>query len=398
MDRISRDDLTQLVSHDGQPKVSIYMPTYRAGREVRQNAIRYKNLLKQVVERLVDQGLAQSDVEAICAKARELETNDDWWQHQADGLAVFFTRKDFLSFRLPVDFKEHCAVGSRFHLAPIVPVLQDDGQYYVLAVSQNHVRLLSGSKLAIAEIEPDNLPSNLRSALNIDEYMSTLQHHSAGAGRGDAAPALFHGQGGSDPDVKKQDEILQFFRRIDSALEDYFHSDRKPLVFAGVDYLFPLFQRACHYRALVDEPLTGNPDKRSAEELHKEAWPLVQPLFDEQRSNAVEAFSSAKPDLATADILEVVRCARDGQVDTLLYASETTIPGTIDADDGTVTRASDSSAESEDLINAAAVYVLANSGRVFSIGSDEMPGSEPVAAILRYPLPRSSAAATAPSK
>ena len=40
-----RNDLDELVGCDKRPAVSIYMPTHSAGREVRQDAIRLRNLL-----------------------------------------------------------------------------------------------------------------------------------------------------------------------------------------------------------------------------------------------------------------------------------------------------------------------------------------------------------------
>ncbi|REK18806.1 MAG: hypothetical protein DWQ37_03090 [Planctomycetota bacterium] len=385
MDRITRQDLQRLVAHEAPLKLSIYMPTYRAGREVRQNPIRFKNLLKQAGSLLSQHDVADS--KTYLKSALALENDSDWWQHQADGLALFLSQDEFSYFRLPADFEERCIVGPRFHLAPLASLVQDNGRFYMLAVSKNRVRLFEGSKFSVSELEPEGLPKNLRSALNIDEYMTSLQHHSAGVGRGDAGgQGLFHGHGGSDLDVQKQDEILQFFRRVDSALEEYFHQERTPLLFAGVEYLFPLFQEACDYRTLLPEPLTGNPDQASADELHRRAWPLVQPHFDASRKQAVERYVDAAPDRTTSDILELVRAAREGQVDTLLYADAARVYGTLGDQSTGAKLCSEDDPEAEDLVNAAAVATLANSGQVFSMPREQMPRGETVAATLRYPL------------
>ena len=48
----SRSDLDELVAMDARPAVSIYLPTHVAGREVRQDPIRLKNLLSAAAERL----------------------------------------------------------------------------------------------------------------------------------------------------------------------------------------------------------------------------------------------------------------------------------------------------------------------------------------------------------
>jgi len=43
----SRSDLEEFVKFEGQPAISIYLPTHLAGREVLQDTIRLKNLLPQ---------------------------------------------------------------------------------------------------------------------------------------------------------------------------------------------------------------------------------------------------------------------------------------------------------------------------------------------------------------
>ena len=48
----SRSDLDELVAIDARPAVSLYLPTHLAGREIRQDPIRLKNLLSSTAERL----------------------------------------------------------------------------------------------------------------------------------------------------------------------------------------------------------------------------------------------------------------------------------------------------------------------------------------------------------
>ena len=48
----SRSHLDELVAMDARPAVSLYLPTHVAGREIRQDPIRLKNLLSSAAERL----------------------------------------------------------------------------------------------------------------------------------------------------------------------------------------------------------------------------------------------------------------------------------------------------------------------------------------------------------
>ena len=55
-----------------------------------------------------------------------------------------FRTSDFLqTWRVPLAMPHHIWVGERLFLKPLVPLIGRDDPYYLLAVSQNEVRLLS---------------------------------------------------------------------------------------------------------------------------------------------------------------------------------------------------------------------------------------------------------------
>jgi hypothetical protein len=51
----------------------------------------------------------------------------------------------FRHYRLPFPFQEFVVVTERFHVKPLLPLLSGDGQFYLLALSQNGVRVLQGT-------------------------------------------------------------------------------------------------------------------------------------------------------------------------------------------------------------------------------------------------------------
>jgi hypothetical protein len=221
------------------------MPTHRTGGpETREDATRFANLVRRTADELKARDVAALKRQEIVRSLEELKHDSVFWQNQGDGLAIFFDGNDRQLYRLPLNFRERTVVSSRFHIRPLLPLFQGGGRFYILAVSQNSVRLFQGSRYAVTEIRDERLPKNLREALNIDEYVQSLQFNSmrgASLGNGTRGGAAFHGQGGSNLDVRKSDEILPYFRRIDDALQELFGAERSPLVFAGVEYLFPLF-------------------------------------------------------------------------------------------------------------------------------------------------------------
>jgi hypothetical protein len=116
--------------------VSLFMPTARVGAEIQQGPIRFKNLISEVESQLKEQQLRRPEIEALLSPAQERLQDDDFWQHQSDGLAFFLAREFAQSFCLAERFEELAVVEHRFHLKPLFPLISGDGVFYVLALSQ----------------------------------------------------------------------------------------------------------------------------------------------------------------------------------------------------------------------------------------------------------------------
>ena len=99
---LTLDDLQSLQAQSSEPCVTVYMPTHRTGREVEQDPIRLKNLLRTAERQLSDSNVKEKDIAALLAPARDLIEKKPFWQHQSDGLALFLSEGDFHHFRLPV--------------------------------------------------------------------------------------------------------------------------------------------------------------------------------------------------------------------------------------------------------------------------------------------------------
>lgn len=388
LSRFSRDELQALTSTDRRPSVSLYMPTHRAGKEIRQDPIRLKNLISQATDQLSALSMEETQIEKLLEFANALPQNevDTFWQHGSDGLAVFLQEGFSRGYRLPISFDELVVVADRFHVKPLLPYLQGDGHFYLLAVSSKHVRLFEGGKHQLTEIDTDILPNNLVDALNIDEYVSSLQLHSHSTTRENGAAdatAIFHGHGaGSDTD--KKEELLKYFRILDDAINEFMDAESAPMVFAGVEYLFPIYQQANNYRNLVDEPLTGNHDDTSPDELHAKAWEIVGSRFASHQRKLLERFGLlASQGKASDDFEHVIEAAREGRIETLLVEKGERRWGVI-SEAGAITQTDANSAESEDILDYAAVHAIRTGSEVFLIEKSSMPTDSPVAALFRY--------------
>lgn len=389
MDRFTRQELETLLRHRNGPCVSLYLPTHRTGAQLRQDPIRHKNLLTKAEDHLRQYGLRRPEIERLLEPAWRLNRDVEgrFWTHQSDGLAMFLAPGLWRSYCVPLPFDELVVVNSRFHVTPMLPLLQVDGRFYVLAVSQRRVRLFEATRFNMRPLSPEGLPKNLAEALNIDEYVKENNFHSYRPAPNQPAEAMWHGHGGGDQGSAKM-ELQEYFRRLDDGLQKFFTVQTDPLVFAGVDYLFPLFREASTYRYLVETPVTGNPDDLVADQLHRAAWGVVEPYFRRQLEESLSRFGHQQArGLASGDLEEIIAAAREGRVDTLFVAQGRHRWGAVDEETGQIDFHDTRQHRSLDLPDYAAAHTILNRGQVYLIRPEQMPAGHEVAAIFRYAVP-----------
>lgn len=387
MSFIAKADIESLITDCEGNCVSIYMPTHRAGAEIQQDPIRLRNLLDEAEEKLVALGSRGPDARAILEPARVLEDQINFWRHQSDGLALFLTEEYFRAYRLPADFEPQVYVTERFNTKPLMRLISENGRFYVLALSQNEVRLMQGSADSIAQLDlPEEVPENLSEALMLDDPEMRLQWHTSTQNQVGARPAIFHGQGLASEDDPKT-HIARYFEKIADGLSQLLAGGRTPLVLAGVEYLHPIYREATEYEYLVEEGIEGNPEEMSAAELHQRAWQLVKPRFERDKEQAKARYSQLAgqgDERASTDLREIVPAAYFERVD-LLFAQEGYRQwGSFDAEENSIELHEEWQAGDYDLADFACAHTFLNEGSVYVVDVGEMPADEPVAALFRY--------------
>ncbi len=383
---LTGEALEKLIDAHGGLCVSLYIPTERAGSQTRQNPIRFKNALYAARDALEGRGMQRREVEQFLAPARELLEDSDFWQQQADGLAAFVAPGLFSSYRLPLEVEQLSAVGEHFHIKPLLPFFSRDGRFYILALSQNAVRVLEGTHWSVRHLDVRGMPASLAEALRFDVREKHLQFHT-GTGQtrgGGTGAAIFHGQG--VPKDDEQDRIREYFRQIDAALHEALGGQQAPLVLAGAESMLPIYRKANSYPHLVEHAVRGNPDRLNEQELHDRAWPIVEPVFMQAQREAAGFLEAALgTERASTELKQAVPAAHHGRVDTLFVALGVHRWGSYDADSDAVTEHAEGEVGDEDLLDQAAAQVLVHRGAVYAVEQEEMPGDGyDVAALLRY--------------
>lgn len=389
MTLLSKTELQSLITAQRSPCVSIYLPTHEAGREIRQDPIRLKNQLSEAEKQLTQKdfgSLGKTNMQQLLKPAYDLLEDTEFWQHQNAGLALFLAPGEFRYYRVPSQFDALTVVEAQFYTKPLLPLVTDDSQFYVLAASQNKVSLYQATRDSVHLIDLGNTPLSAEVALRYDDPEASLQGHSSGGG---GKSTIFHGQGGSK-DTQNSD-ILRFFHLVSDGVQDVLARQAVPLVFMGVDFLFPIYKQANHYPHLMAEAVSFQPDQLSPEEIRDRALAIVEPYFNANRQETLEAYGSLKDkDQATDDLKTILNASHDGQIDTLLIAASTQIWGSFDASTRQIDRQLERKADSQDLLNLAATQALFTDAKVYVLDRADMPDNADAAATLRYPIVQES--------
>ena len=384
MSQLTPSDLKELTAQQTGLVVSVYMPTHRAGQDNQQDPIRLKNLLQAAEERLVERGMRRPVARDLLAAPRRHLTDGWFWRNQSEGLAVFVGPQFMASHQLPLRFEELFVVDTRFYLKPLLSLMAGDGQFYVLALSQNAIRLLKGTQHRVRQLDLEEVPHSLAEALQWDQFERSLQFRSAtGPPSHGQGAAIFYGH--ADDVEQRKSGLARYLQAVDHGLCELLAAHDAPVVLAGVTALRAIYREVSHYRHLVEQGIDGNPDDLRDEALHQQAWQIVQPIFGRDQEQARARYRQlVGTGRTSARTEEIVPAAWAGRVEVLFVASEGHVWGAFDPVAATLRIDANAQADSQDLLDLAAVQTFLNGGAVYAIPADQIPEESPVAAILRY--------------
>jgi hypothetical protein len=364
--------------------ISIYIPAHRAGKEVNEkiDQLNLKNQIQKVTKELESWQLDNREIDQLLAPVKKLEEDTGFWNNQSDGLAIFRNKNKFEYYTLPIAFQEFTYISDHFYVKPLIPYINDDGKYYLLALSLSEVKFFEGFPHQINEVEVhDLLPEQLEDAVGHDFKEKHLQFRT---GQTSTDSSLFHGHGKGNEDEKP--EIIKYFRAINKGLMKIINTRKRPLVLATVDYLFPLYKEVNEYQNLWDDFIAGNPEHTDPVLLHEKTRELLREYFTSDQSKVQENYEQAlSNNQASYKEDEIIAAAFNQRIDTLMVKNRENMWGMFDKESNTVKPRDQQSQFKSCMFNFAAVHTLLNGGNVYLMEPDEMPepGSK-LNAIFRF--------------
>lgn len=380
MDLLTRETVRSLINAAEPPCVSIYQPTHRHHPDNQQDPIRFKNLVRVVEESLQEKYGSSHD---LLGPVRALITDEAFWNHTLDGLAVLAAPGFFRIFQFHRPVRASAIVADSFHVTPLLRVVQSSDRYHVLCLTRQSARMFEGNRDALDELDSEAFRTDIESALGDRQREPHLTVASYGTGTKGPGP-MYHGHGSRKDEVDTETE--RYFRAVDKATIAHFSKDSALLlVLAALPEHQAVFRGLSQNQALLPAGVQGDPESMSPEELREAAWRAVEPQYLERLAALSDAFAAGVAHKkATSDLADAARATIEGRVSHLLVEADRVRPGRIDTRTGAISDAPMDDPEVGDMLDDLAEAVLSTGGDVVVVPKERMPSPSGLAAILRY--------------
>jgi len=374
---VSEKTIDEILEMSGNSLITITMPTHKKGEEVKQDPIRFKNLLAQIEEQLKEDNMKQADCDVLLKPAADLLENPRFWSHQNHGLVVYLADDHFSYYKLPYSIEEKTYVGSQFLITPILPMVSMDGTFNVLSLSRGRARLLECTRNDAKDITPENAPAS------VDEYLEVtpekeLQFHTGADGQ----DAMFFGHGSGDEDRKIV--IEQYFRELEKEITREVKKQNDPLVLVGLNENLAFYKTINRYGRTLESTVKANPDEMKDEELKEHGWSVIREYFLKEMYQSLDQFSEHGNDKVSNNLSEVIQSAVMGRAKTIFITRNEDRWGRYDEENHEVHLTGNPSDEDVDLLNWLAVKGRETGSNIYMLPRDEMPMKATVAAEFRY--------------
>lgn len=350
--------------------VSIYLQTTPLTQEIGAARIQLGNFAREARGYLEAAGLDKRRLQPLMEEIEALAEDDEFWRFQANSLAVFATPDSLRTFRLANHLAPMVEVADRFYLKPLIRAITFPHSAFILALSENAVRLIEmDADLPAATLKVDNMPKDAASAAG----KSTLNDRTSD---------------GSLGGLEAQNiRFLQYARKIDSALRPFLSGSETPLILAATGRLASVFRAVNSYPNLLPDDIKTSPDRVTDAELAQAARAILDAAYAREIDGMRALYDKRAGDgRATTDISDAARAATFGAIHTLLVDIDSVIPGTVDAETGAVSFVDRGDAGTYGVVDEIASRAFASGARVLGVRRSELPGQMDLAAILRFPI------------
>lgn len=378
-----KETFAELAHYSSANCISIYMPTYRAGFEVNEqaNQINFKNALQNISQSLKENGTNSTLIQSLLEPGYSLLQNDQFWHNQLQGLAVFIAHGYFKYMKMPFTTIEKIVQNTSFYLSPLIPLMTTKEYFYILVISKKQSKLYRADAFNIEFLPVDELPNGVNDVVHFEEKEDNSFFRMGDSGSG---ITNFHGIGSGRPEEKEN--IALYLEEVDETLwKEILHAENVPLLLAGVEYLIPIYRQVTGYKNIWNDPLTGNFEHEDIHTLHKKALEKMSPFFRMRTVRALNEYANkSATSLTSAIAADIIPAAYYSRISSVFVLKGEHLWGTFDDTTNELTLHEEKEEGDECLLDKVVLKTLQNGGEVFILEKDQMPADSKIAAVMRY--------------
>ena len=354
----------------GDACVSIYLPTTTLPQDATASRTQLKTFGNAALDQLDGAGLDKGRRVSIGDHLAELEADEEFWRFQAHSLAVLVTPETIRTFRLPNRLTAIVQVSDRFHLKPLLRAITFPHEAFVLALSENAVRLVE----VFADLPPQQI--------TVHELPKSAADAVRRASVNDRSPSRrIQGLEG------RKVLLRQYSRRIDAALRPVLAGRNTPLILAATEPLASIYRLVNTYPGYAQATIAMSPDRTSDADLAMAARRILDEIYARELQSMRALFEIRRGQgRATSDLSDAARAATFGAIEQLMVDIDEVIPGSVDEVDGRITFAEKASVQTYGIVDEIAGRALLSGASVLGVRKQDIPDGAHLAAILRFPI------------
>ncbi len=385
MEKVSLTDFQQLLEYSHPFSISLYLSSDEVGLEPLKRKAEFQDLEREILDQINQLGASQAEVKRVTRCLNEIKNKDELWEIGPRGFAAFMSPDFCQLFQLPIEVKNLALISYRFHLKPLIRLLTQPCEFYLLSLTKKKIQLYKGDRYGLEPVEVPDLPKSFEEVVGVETSERHLQFHTQTASnRGGTRPAIYHGSSSWGDDKHKY--LARYLQQVDNAVEKYLRASNLPLILSGVERMITTYQGANTYAHLVAHLIIkGSNALANLSALHKKALELLEPYLLQQEKQLVEKyFAHGGTNQFSFEIEEILREARLGRVDTLVVAQGVREWGQFNPDTLKVIQTGEPTPEAHDLLDIACAQTLLTGGRAYVLPPEQIPQHHSAAAVFRY--------------
>lgn len=357
---ITKKILKAIQSIKEYPSLSIVMPTHRTFPDNRQDQIRLKNLAASAKKRLLSE-FGEDEIKSLLKNLDEIMKEIDF-NYVLNGIAIFVNSKNRFKFNLQFPVPERVSVDSTFATRDLTYGYNRSQLYLVVILSEKTVRLLSGSRESIYEVNNADFPCRNK------EFEDTTD-------------TSFNDRLRENPE-----RLKKFFRLSLTKIKDFCENEDYPVILLGVERNISFFRGISNGLNVISE-ISGNYDYTGVNEVMDLSWNKIKKYYADKRETILKAFRESfgfKKGVSGID--EVWKIAQQGRIKTLLTELNFHYPAKTDETGYSLISVEEKKGANvmDDAVDEIIEKVLASGGNALFYESGSLSEYDKIGAILKY--------------